>query len=82
MDLNCVVRAIRQRAKSVLIPCPIYRLLPDGMAQIKGLSSHQKRSQLKAELSILNNLIKKTSQMYSAAWFSVKSRFSHADDQE
>lgn len=59
MDLNCVVRAIRQRAKSVLIPCPIYRLLPDGMAQIKGLSSHEKRSRLKAELSILNNLIKK-----------------------
>lgn len=59
MDLNCVVKATRQRAKSFLIPCTIYRLLPDNMARIKGLSSHKKRCWLKVELSNLNNLIKK-----------------------
>jgi hypothetical protein len=38
---------------------PLYKLPPEGVAQIKGGSSHLKRSLLKVGLSTSNDLIKR-----------------------
>lgn len=42
---------------SLLLPCPLYRLPPEGAAQIKGGSSLIKRPSLKVGLPISNYLI-------------------------
>ena len=51
MDVPAKARASRQKA-SFLLPCPSYRLPAEGVAHIKGRSSHLERSRLKANLSI------------------------------
>jgi hypothetical protein len=43
---------------SYLLPCPLYRPPTEGVIQIKGGSSHHKRSELKLAVSISNNLLK------------------------
>ena len=56
--------------KSFLLPCPLYRLPAEGVAQIKGGLSHLKQSGLKVGPLVLKDLIKEKnpSQVYPAAW--------------
>lgn len=42
VDFLSRVRASRQRVRSCLLPCPLYRLSKEGVVPIKGGSSHLK----------------------------------------
>ena len=52
-------RASRQERGSFLLPCLLYRLSAEGMAQIKGGSAHLRRSGLEEGLHTSNEARKK-----------------------
>jgi hypothetical protein len=55
--MELLVRASRQREKSFLLPCPLYRPPSEDVGQNKGIFFfHLKRSRLKVSLSTLNDL--------------------------
>ena len=58
MYLTVGLRTSRQR-ESFLLLCPLDRLPPKSVAQIKGGPSYFKRSRLKVGLSTSKNLVKK-----------------------
>ena len=67
---------------SSLLPCPLFRLLPEGVAQKKGGSFNLKR--LKVDLSISNDFSKEKNlaQVYPVTWILVNnSRYSQVDSQ-
>lgn len=44
--------------QSLFLLCPLYRVPPEGLGQIKGGSSHLRRSELQVCLPISNDLMK------------------------